>query len=79
MLVLDMEQMFSGPMRADDFVHSRNSRLDLLEQIAALDRLSLEAITPVSWGYWVRLNGSSKLYKWWCDHEVQQHALLDSI
>jgi hypothetical protein len=74
-----MEQMFSGPMRADDFVHSRNSRLDLLEQIAALDRLSLEAITPVSWGYWVRLNGSSKLYKWWCDHEVQQHALLDSI
>jgi hypothetical protein len=74
-----MQQVFCGPMRVDDFVHSRNARLDLLEQIAALDRLSLDAITPASWGYGIRFNGSSKLYKWWCDHEVQQHALLDSI
>ena len=66
-------------MRVDDFVHSRNARLDLLEQIVALDRLSLDAITPISWGYEIRLNGSSRLHKWWFDHEVQPHAWLDSI
>jgi hypothetical protein len=74
-----MQQVFCGPMRVDDFVHSRNARLDLLEQIAALDRLSLDAITPVAWGYEIRLNGSSRVHKWWGDHEVQQHTLLDSI
>jgi hypothetical protein len=75
-----MEQVFSGPMRADDFVHSRSARLDLLEQLTALDRLSLDAITPFVWGYETRLTGSSRLFNWWFAHpEIQQHAWLDSI
>ena len=77
-----MEQVFSGPMRVDDFVHSRNDRLDLLERLTALDRLSLDAITPAAvWGgFSIRLNGSAKFLSWWFAHpEIQQHAWLDSI
>jgi hypothetical protein len=77
-----MQQVFSGPMRVDDFVHSRNDRLDLLEQLTALDRLSLDAITPATvWGgFSIRLNGSAKFQSWWFAHpEIQRHTWLDSI
>jgi hypothetical protein len=75
-----MQQNITGPMRLDDFVHSRNARLDLLEQLRARARLSLDAITPAVWGFGICLNRSSRVYEWWFDHlGIQRHAWLDSV
>jgi hypothetical protein len=64
-----------APLRPDDLVNSYSAApLAVLEEITALDRLPLSAITPHDSGtFTFRLNNSDRFKKWWFNQTDVRH------
>src|SRR5438105_425175 len=70
------------PLRPDDLVNSYEvAPLAALEEIAAIDRLPLSAITPHDSGIFTfRLNNSDRFKRWWIEQtEVRRLYQIDAI
>jgi hypothetical protein len=71
-----------APLRPDDLVNSYSAApLAVLEEITALDRLPLSAITPHDSGtFTFRLNNSDRFKKWWFNQTDVRHLFqLDAL
>jgi hypothetical protein len=65
-------------MRPVDLVNSRQSRLELTEEIIAVDRLPLGNVASHDFGFSFKLNGSAHFRKW-LDHAPAEHRFLLDI
>jgi hypothetical protein len=65
----------------NDYLTARKARLrERAEELRALDRLSLDTITPLQSGYVCRLNGLDRFRSWLrARPDIQSHLLLKSV
>jgi hypothetical protein len=68
----------STTMRPTDLVNSRRSRLELTEEIIAVDRLPLSNVASRDFGFSFKLNGSALFREWLGQRPTEQAFLLKS-
>ncbi len=67
------------PLRPSDLLHSRDAILVRTEELIALDRIPLEKVEALRWGYLLKPPRSKRFLERYQNHAASHHLWLDSI